>query len=58
MNRPTLVFTVAIALLATVVALAGCAQVADLRKALVEDSFTVGTKTADVWKNTADHGGE
>ena len=51
------------------VTLAGCAQVSDLRaqliqqtadfrKTLPKDSFAVGVRTEDVFKNAADHGGE
>lgn len=50
MNRPALVFTCAIALLATVVALAGCAS---------ERAFLEGVKaeqTAPLWRNVADRG--
>jgi hypothetical protein len=38
------------------VTIAGCSQVTDLRKALVENSRPVGVQTADVFPNAADLG--
>ena len=38
--------------------LAGCAQVSDLRVQLVKQTADLNHKPSDVWKNTADHGGE
>jgi hypothetical protein len=37
--------------------LAGCAQVADIRKALVANAHPVGVQSADVWTHAADRGG-
>jgi hypothetical protein len=39
------------------VTIAGCAQVTDIRKALVANSHPVGVQSADVWTHAADRGG-
>jgi hypothetical protein len=54
---PKFVVALAAAFLAGItLGLAGCSQVTDLRKALVENSRPVGVQTADVFPNAADLG--
>jgi hypothetical protein len=55
---PKFVVALAAAFLAGItLGLAGCSQVTDLRKALVENSRPVGVQSADVWTHAADRGG-